>query len=286
LPDVIFSLILKVSATFNDGRLLKDTSSSGAPVIIKNEIPLLEFDDASPEVITADHEWTAGRLPEKCLFAFLGDVVHDYAKEHGAEVVETIVTVSRDIKVYVLDSYGEKICLVQSPTGSASSTQVMDILVTCGCKKIIAVGSCGVLKEIQENAFLVPTKALRAEGTSYHYLPASRYIELDEEPISAIEETFKKDGLPFETCTTWSTDGFFRETKDMVEYRLQEGCSVVEMECSALAACCRKRGAQFGQFLFTADSLANVHEYDERDFGKDSHEKALLLGLEIVKNFI
>ena len=85
-------------------------------MIIKNEIPLLEYDDASSEVISADHEWTAGRLPEKCLFAFLGDVVHDYAKEHGAEVVETIVTVSRDIKVYVLDSYGEKICLVQSPT--------------------------------------------------------------------------------------------------------------------------------------------------------------------------
>lgn len=254
-------------------------------MIIKNEIPLLEYDDASSEVISADHEWTAGQLPEKCLFAFLGDVVHDYANQHGAEVVETIVTVSRDIKVYVLDSYGEKICLVQSLTGSASSTQVMDILVTCGCKKIIAVGSCGVLKEIQENAFLVPTKALRAEGTSYHYLPASRYIELDKEPISVIEETFKKDGLPFETCTTWSTDGFFRETKDMVKYRLQEGCSVVEMECSALAACCRKRGAQFGQFLFTADSLANVHEYDERDFGKDSHEKALLLGLKIVKNF-
>ena len=254
-------------------------------MIIKNEIPLLEYDDSSPEVITADHEWTAGQLPEKCLFAFLGDVVHDYANEHGAEVVETIVTVSRDIKVYVLSSYSEKICLVQSPTGSAPSTQVMDILVTCGCKKVIAVGSCGVLKEIQENAFLVPTKALRAEGTSYHYLPASRYIELDKEPISVIEETFKKDGLPFETCTTWTTDGFFRETKDMVEYRLQEGCSVVEMECSALAACCRKRGAQFGQFLFTADSLANVHKYDERDFGKDSHEKALLLGLEILRNF-
>lgn len=49
-------------------------------MIIKNEIPLLEYDDASSEVISADHEWTAGRLPEKCLFAFLGDVVHDYAR--------------------------------------------------------------------------------------------------------------------------------------------------------------------------------------------------------------
>ena len=154
-----------------------------------------------------------------------------------------------------------------------------------GCRKVIAVGSCGVLADMQEDAFLVPVRALRAEGTSYHYLPASRYIELDEEPISVIEETFQKLDLPFVTCTTWSTDGFFRETKDMVKYRLEEGCSVVEMECAALAACCRKRGAAFGQFLFTADSLANVHAYDAREFGKNSHEKALLLGLDILRNY-
>lgn len=52
-----------------------------------------------------------------------------------------------------------------------------------------------------------------------------------------------------------------------------------------LAACCRKRGAKFGQFLFTADSLANVHEYDARDFGLDSHEKALLPGLDILRDW-
>ncbi len=171
-------------------------------MIIKNEIPILEYDDASQEVIAPDHEMEGTLLPEKCLFAFL-----------------------------------------------------------------------------------VPTKALRSEGTSYHYLQPSRYIELDEEPMEAIERSFTGHGLPFTTCTTWTTDGFFRETKDMVKYRLDEGCSVVEMECSALAACCRKRGAKFGQFLFTADSLANVHEYDARDFGTNSHEKALLLGLDILREY-
>jgi len=38
-------------------------------------------------------------------------------------------------------SHGEKICLVQSPTGSASLIQVMNILVSRGCKKVIAVDS-------------------------------------------------------------------------------------------------------------------------------------------------
>ena len=217
-------------------------------MIIKNEIPILEYDDSSSEVIPPDHDWTAGRLPEKCLFAFLGDVIHKYAKAHDSDIAETLITVSYDIKIYVLHEDGEDICLVQSPIGAAASAQVLDTLVSCGCRKVIAVGSCGVLANIAENAFIVPNRALRAEGTSYHYLPASRYIELDEEPIHVIEDTFRKQGLPFVTCTTWSTDGFFRETKDMVKYRLEEGCSVVEMECAALAACARKRGASFGQF--------------------------------------
>ena len=39
------------------------------------------------------------------------------------------------------------------------------------------------------------------------------------------------------------------------------------------------------KFLFTADSLANVHEYDARSFGKGSHEKALLLGLDILRDY-
>ena len=254
-------------------------------MIKRNGIPILEYDDSSPEAISPDHDWTVGQLPEKCLFAFLGDVVHEYAEEHDAKIVETLITVSYDIKVYVLHEETEDICLVQSPIGAAASAQVLDTLVSCGCKKVIAVGSCGVLADLEENAFIVPNKALRAEGTSYHYLPASRYIELDVEPISAIEETLEKNGFPFVTCTTWSTDGFFRETKDMVKYRLEEGCSVVEMECAALAACCRMRGAQFGQILFTADSLANVHEYDTRGFGTESHEKALLLGMDILKNY-
>ena len=137
-------------------------------MIVKNEIPILEYDDSSPEIIPPDHDWTAGRLPEKCLFAFLGDIVHKYAKEQNAEVVEIFQTVSYDIEIYVLHEEKEDICLVQSPIGAAASAQVLDTLISCGCKKIIAVGSCGVLADLEENAFIVPTKALRAaQGRRY-----------------------------------------------------------------------------------------------------------------------
>lgn len=91
--------------------------------------------------------------------------------------------------------------------------------------------------------------------------------------------------LKYEEVITWSTDGFYRETKDMVEYRINEGCKVVEMECSALAAVAEFRGAVWGEILFTADSLANVEKYDPRGFGGDSIEYALKLSLDTLLNF-
>ena len=57
-------------------------------MIIKHEIPILEYDDHSAEVIAPAYEWNNVTLPKKCLFAFLGDVVEKYALEHNARKVE------------------------------------------------------------------------------------------------------------------------------------------------------------------------------------------------------
>ena len=253
-------------------------------MIIKNEIPILEFDDLSPEVIKPNSGCEELKLPEKCVFAFLGDCVDEFAIKNNAKIAEKFENYCRVTNIYVTEYHGQEICLVRPNIGAPAATQLLDMLIACGCKKIVATGSCGVLVDIKENAFIIPTKALRDEGTSYHYLPLSRYIELDQDMIGAIRASFDKQGISYETCTTWTTDGFFRETQEMVQYRLSEGCSVVEMECAALAACAKKRGASFGQFFFTADSLANIMEHDERNWGVTSHEKALQLAMELICN--
>lgn len=77
----------------------------------------------------------------------------------------------------------------------------------------------------------------------------------------------------------------YRETADMVEYRKQEGCKVVEMECASLASVARFRKIKFGQILFTADSLANAEKHDARNWGADSHDTALEICLEAILNF-
>ncbi len=245
------------------------------------DIALMEYDDDQEAVVSPCHEQKQMKLPKTLVFAFVGEVVEEFAKNNGARIVEEFESITKIYPIYVIDYKGKEICMCQAPCGAPAATQILDFLIGYGVEKIIATGSCGVLRDISENSFLIPERALRDEGTSFHYLPPSRYVELDQDMRQVMEAYFKAHSIPYELCTTWTTDGFFRDTKKKVMERREEGCATVEMECSALAACANFRGAKFGQFLFTADSLHAVDDYDERNWGRDSLEPALKLAMDI-----
>ena len=253
-------------------------------MIQKHAIPILEFDDNPQAVLMPTHEELDLKLPKKCIYAFLEEEIDRYAQEVEADCVGEFVSATKTYPVYVMDYKGEKVCLAQAPVGSAPAAQFLDWLIGYGVEKIISTGTCGVLMNIEENAFLVPVRALRDEGTSYHYAPPTRYMDVHLEAISAIEQVLEQLGIPYEEVMTWTTDGFYRETAEKVAYRKEEGCAVVEMECSALAAVAQLRGVVWGQLLFTADSLADLENYDSRDWGAEAFDKALELCLEIVSH--
>lgn len=253
--------------------------------ILKHDIPILEFDTDKNAVIMPDRRHIDVHLPPKAVFAFLGDEIDLYAADHGGRVAAEFETATKVFPVYIVRHEGQEVCLAQAPTGAAAAAQFLDYLIGHGAREIISAGSCGALEDIAENTFLVPCRALRDEGTSYHYAPPSRFIDIDSCARRAIEAALEQHGLPYREIVTWTTDGFYRETAAKVAYRKEEGCAVVEMECSALAACARFRGALWGELLFTADSLANVEQYDERGWGGDSFAYAVRLCLDAVIAF-
>ena len=248
--------------------------------IITCDIPILEYDPDPTSIIMPEHEGLDLRLPTRAAFPFLGDEVERYATEHGARLVATFGSATKDYPVYVVDVDGCEICLVQAPVGAPAATQIMDWMVAYGVRGIVSAGSCGALEELDENVFLVPDRALRDEGTSYHYLPAARFVEVSRAARHAIEGALSAHGLAWREVMTWTCDGFYRETEAMVRHRRSEGCSVVEMECAALAACAELRGVTWGELLFTADTLADARAYDERGWGHDSTELAMRLCVE------
>ena len=251
-------------------------------MLIKNDIPILEFDTEKTAVISPDHEDLNLKLPERCVYAFLGENIEKYAKKVGVSPISYFVSETKLYPVFTVERNGVQIALCQAPVGAAAATQILDWLIAYGARKIISAGSCGALRDFEEGCFLVPRRALRDEGTSYHYAPPSRYIELNEDARRAIRSALLERNIKYQEVTTWSTDGFYRETRGMVTYRRNEGCETVEMECAALAACTEFRGATFGMILYIADTLADVEKYDERNWGGDADEYALELCLDTV----
>lgn len=250
--------------------------------ILKYEIPILEFDTEKTAVIDPTHEKLDLKLPKKCVFAFLGEYIDEFARKTGARKVSEFVSATKYYPIYITKYKGEEITLCQAPVGAAPAAQILDWLIGYGVREIISAGSCGALDAFPESTFLVPRKALRDEGTSYHYAPPSRFMEISERARKAIAETILEHGMKYQEVVTWSTDGFFRETREKVAYRKSEGCSVVEMECSALAACAALRSATWGMILYTADSLADVEKYDMRSWGGNAYEYAMTLCLDAV----
>ncbi len=246
--------------------------------LIKNMIPILEYDTDSEAVIMPGHH-TDFHFADRAVLLFMEPEIDGYASAHNCKKEGFFESVTKIFPVYGTQINGQDISFVQVPLGGAGAVQVMEQMIAGGSRKFIAAGCCGALEDGAEGDFFVPTAALRQEGTSYHYLPPSREVELSAQGITAIEKTLARQNIPYRKCKTWTTDGFYRETKEMVLYRKSEGYSVVEMECASMAACAKMRNVIFGQLLFTADSLANVEKHDIRNWGNGSFNIAMELAL-------
>lgn len=129
---------------------------------------------------------------------------------------------------------------------------------------------------------LVPTKAIRGEGTSFYYLKPSQFIELEAAYLSQVERAISELGYKYNEIIAWTTDGFFRETPKKVAQFRQLGADTVEMECAALAACAQFRKVDFAQILFTGDSLAKMENYERRGWGRKSCGIGLEVGSQVL----
>ena len=152
-------------------------------------------------------------------------------------------------------------------------------------EQIISTGTCGVLADIEENAFLVPVRALRDEGTSYHYVAPSRYMDVHVEAISAIEQVLEQLGIPYEEVMTL-VDRWFLPRNKLKKLPIVRKKAVQLWRWSVqLLQQLPSFEESFGDnFYLQPDSLADLENYDSRDWGSEAFDKALELCLEIVSH--
>ena len=69
--------------------------------IIKNEIPILEFDTEQTAVLNPTHENLGLNLPKKCVFAFLGAYIDEYASKSDTKQVSTFESATKHYPIYI-----------------------------------------------------------------------------------------------------------------------------------------------------------------------------------------
>jgi purine-nucleoside phosphorylase len=242
-------------------------------------LPLMDY-DPDPQALINARSNACPPLPKKGLLAFLGTSLDNFAQSQGLEPFAVYPSITKDFPLYVLSYQGEEIALMQAPLGAPAVLQNMEWMIQHGVETIMETGACGALEEIEENAFIVPMKALRDEGASYKYQPPAPWIELDPTLQRQVKATLEGKGLEVQEAATWTTDAFYRETPKLVQKRKDQGCQVVDMECSALAACAKFYGVNFAALFYTGDSLANLEAWDHRTMGADAREIAIELCLD------
>ncbi len=210
--------------------------------------------------------------------ALLEDGLIETVSENGIRSISCNYPVYRFV--------GTDIGLVKTTVGAPiTSVLIEEVSHIYSSKKAVIFGTCGSLdRSIPQNKLIVPTSAYRDEGTSYHYMAPSDYIELKNH--QTVCQIFDELRVDYVTGKTWTTDAFYRETIEEIQTRRSEGCIAVEMELSACQAVCNYAGIELYSFLYRADNL-DSHAWDkgQRDsmLAKDDRLAILALALEIAK---
>ena len=198
-------------------------------------------------------------------------------KYHGEEIGSLNYTDMLK-KIYKISYNNKQYAIFMMSVGAPAAATCIEDIHAMGCNKFIVFGNCGVLdKNIEDLAIIIPTNAIRDEGLSSHYLEYNKTIKLNEKYGSMLKDILNQKNYSYIEGTTWTTDAFYRETKDKVADMKSLGAICVEMEAAALQAVCDFRNIDLITFFYAADNLDSDY-WDKRSLlGKEKIDDKILV---------
>ena len=236
--------------------------------LVARPFPIIEYDPSPTAIIEPRRIYKPIDVPKHCVLCFFQDVIDDLKLNGGAREIHTEIWETGKHPVYELEFNGRRLAVLHPRVGAPIAAAMLELMIALGSRKFIACGGAGVLdSKIAVGHIVVPSSAIRDEGTSYHYLPPSREVAPHPRALAAIEKTLGRNGMDYIVAKTWTTDGILRETRARMLSRRREGCLTVEMEAAAFFAVAQFRRVQFGQILYGGDDLAG-DDWDPRNWNR------------------
>jgi uridine phosphorylase len=211
----------------------------------------------------------AAEVPSVCVLDPDGDIVRHLKGSGAAHAVETWPCYHTALYSFALA--GRETGIIGCAVGAPFAVLIAEELFACGCRLLISVTSAGqIVSAGVPPYFVIIDRALRDEGTSYHYADPAVFAEADPALISAAKAALQRAGVSAHVGASWTTDAPFRETAEAIATARSKGILAVEMEAAALYTFARKRGCR----VLCLAQVTNIMGLAGQDFEKGKAQGA------------
>jgi purine-nucleoside phosphorylase len=204
-------------------------------------------------------------VPEVCILDPDGDIVRALRADGHGQPFPGWACYHTEMLTF--DLAGERVGIVGCAVGASFAVLVAEQMFASGCRLLLSITSAGrIAAGLPEAAFFVLIdKALRDEGTSYHYLPPDdRFAHAEPALVQLAARALAATDLPTMRGAVWTTDAPFRETTQAINAAEQDDVLAVEMEAAALYAFAHARQVPLICLAHVTNRMAQV----EGDFEK------------------
>ncbi len=180
-----------------------------------------------------------GHVPAICALDLDGDLVRHLRRTGEARPSPGWACYHTELFEFDLPD-GTPIGIVGLAVGAPFAVLVAEQLFASGCRCLVSITSAGQIADVEEPPYIVLIdRALRDEGTSFHYLPPSAgdfMAAPDPALVDAMEAAVRRLSVTLHRGSTWTTDAPFREIEAAIAAACAAGVLAVEMEAAALYA--------------------------------------------------
>jgi uridine phosphorylase len=202
-------------------------------------------------------------VPHVCILDPDGDIVRRLRHAGHAQQFDGWPCYHTRLDTFMLAD--QTVGIVGCAVGAPFAVLIAEELFASGCRLLISLTSAGQITPAGRTPyFVIIERALRDEGTSYHYAAPSEYSEADPRLVSMAADALKRDGLNAVVGSSWTTDAPFRETAEAIEAARSKGVLAVEMEAAALYTFARVAEKQ----VLCLAHVTNTMAQSEQDFEK------------------
>lgn len=202
-------------------------------------------------------------IPDVCILDPDGDIVRHLRATGRAQRVEGWACYHSDMVRFMHG--GREYGIVGCAVGASYAVLLAEQMFVSGCRLLVSVTSSGQIGRLREPPyFILIERALRDEGTSYHYLPADRdYAEADPALVATVTPALAQSDTPVERGASWTTDAPYRETPEAIEAARAEGILAVEMEAAALYTFSEARGKPVLCFAHVTNQMGQLGDFEK-----------------------